>query len=601
MANLGFAIKASLGLIPGTEKIEEKKKLLEEEYQKLLDYSISNELKEYNELDAYINSSAFKTKKNEILSLNYKTTEEFQKEQRLAKLKKDKGIINYYKVLESSDFKRFTNIETSAELEEFNKLNTLVNSKEHNSKKEQLANVLAEEIAKEKEFTTLKKDKELKKYFKFKELASYKTFLEIDGSEELANYKQAEQENNDEFKTLKKESRFKTYFKFKNSKQLQLINNVESSDKLEKFQELEVYITSNEFTNKKESLKFENSEEFENEKRYNELAKSDNLKFFNKYGISKQFKLFAQTKASSELQEYMKLEEFVKTKEFIAYKEYMLDKNKYSKSEEAERENRYNELKKSDNIKWYLSIKDSDKFNSLKEWNLTFEDNFNTGKIDETKWMNSFFWGEMLIKDHYVIAGEKQVYTKNKNAVLNGTTVKLVTKNEKSTGKVWHPKYGFNQQEFDYTSGMLSTANSFRQQYGKFEAKIKIDPTYPVYQAFWLRGEKIAPEIDVFRYNMSKKNKMEFINHIDSNSKNSIASNLGAGALTGKYFIYTLEWSPKEIKWLINGIEVHKTTQNIPSEPMYVLLSTGIKQDPKGEAINSEFEIDWVRCYDKAE
>ena len=132
---------------------------------------------------------------------------------------------------------------------------------------------------------------------------------------------------------------------------------------------------------------------------YEVITKSDNLKFFNKYVISKQFKLFAQTKASSELQEYMKLEEFVKTKEFIAYKEYMLDKNKYSKSEEAERENRYNELKKSDNIKWYLSIKDSDKFNSLKEWNLTFEDNFNTGKIDETKWMNSFFWGEMLIKD----------------------------------------------------------------------------------------------------------------------------------------------------------------------------------------------------------
>lgn len=358
---------------------------------------------------------------------------------------------------------------------------------------------------------------------------------------------------------------------------------IESSEEFAEYNTLKEYILSDSFkTSKKKitSLKYKSTEQYQKEKAYLKLAKKE-------------------AKAETPSEAYTELKAYVESEEFTSFKAYATDKNRYSQTEEAEKENRFNTLKNSEDIKWFLSHKDSSKYAGLNTWKLTFEDDFDSGKIDEEKWMNSYFWGKMLLNDRYVLAGEKHFYTDNKNAELNGTTVKLVTKNEETKGKVWHPVHGFHEEEFAYTSGMLCTAHSFRQQYGKFEAKVKLDPSFPVYQAFWLKGEKIVPEIDVFKFNMGKKNKMEFANHWQSENGQAI-SNVKSGALTNKYCIYSVEWTPDAIKWFINGQLVHSCTQNIPEEPLYIVLSSGIKADPKGAAINAAFEIDWVRCYEKA-
>ncbi len=691
MANFGFSLRSALGLIPKTEKIESQNQILKEEFEKLNAFAESDKLKEYLELESYIQSSEFIDFKKNILSLDFKQTNEYQKEKRFFKLQKNKKITNYFKVLNSEEYKEFLNTDSSDNLSEYLELEAYLLSDKYKNNKIELSNNLKAEQKKKKDYTVQKKSKKIKDYYKtlnskqlelhnqltdsaelseyeelkeftaslqlkeFKidiknqlktekskkkelsklkkhpEIKAYNKLLKKQGDEEiekpkelieyeeLLNYinsneyqqklTELEYSNTEEYKkeqkfaSLKKEQKFKAYFKFKSSKQLTEYNTTKDSDYLKQYEELEAYVTSQEYDEAINSFTYSNSDDFNKGQKFNELKISTQIKNWVKYKKSKPYLLFLQVKDSDLLKEFEELQELINSDKFKEYKIYMLDKEKYQKTDEHNKEQRYFELKKSDDIKWYYAIKDSNKFDELKAWNITFEDDFTTGKVEEEKWMNSFFWGKMLINDRYVVAGDKHFFTDNKNVELNGTSLKIITKKEKTKGKVWHPVNGFSTQEFNYTSGMLSTAHSFRQQYGKFEAKIKINDYFPVYQAFWLKGEKILPEVDVFKFNMDKKNRFQMSAFWGdpANAKNAQKkiSKINGASFAKDYFIYTLDWTEKKLTWKINGIEIFSTSQGIPNEPLYLLLSSGIHKKPTQDFTPAAFEIDWVRCYEK--
>jgi len=690
MANFGFSLRSTFGFLPKTEKIENQQNKLVQEFEKLNSFQDTELFKEFSELESFISSSEFVDFKKKILALDYKKTEEFTKEQRYIKLKKDKKIVNYFKVLNSQDFKQYSETNESELLAEYNNLKTKVESVEHKTTKAELANSLKAEVQKAKDFEKLKKLKKFKTYFvvlnstdlenynnihdsevlnlfndltesvspaKIKEFkASLKNQMATETSkqkelsvlekdtevkayiknkvdesvekpakvvemEELSNYLSSEEykekinalkyENTEEFKKeqklkeLKANANLKAYFKFSKSKKLADYNALAESDELASYIELEKYVSSSEYQQSIESFKFGNSDEYKNEQRLKELTSNVSIKHWEKYNKNKGFILFQSTVDSDILKEYIELEEYVQSEKFIEYKSYMLDKEKYQKTEEFTKEQRYIELKNNEELNWYFKVEKSDKFDEVKKWKVTFQENFNSGKIDDQIWMNTFFWGKMLLNDRYVMAGEKQYYSDNKNFELDSNTLKIVTRNEKAEGKIWHKKLGFVNQNFDYTSGMLCTAHSFRQQYGRFEAKVKIDSIAPVYQAFWLKGEKILPEIDVFKYNYHKANRMQMTNYVgeasDSGKAKQISSKMNGSSFSKDFYIYSVDWNPEKITWKINGVEVYSTSEGIPSEPMYLLFSAGIKRDPNGQEIHSNYEIDWVKCYEKVE
>lgn len=690
MANLGFSLRSTFGLIPKTDKIETQRKSLEDEFHKLQEYKSSDELKEFNELEEVINSEEFKANKSEILSLNFKNSDEFAKEQKFLKLSKDKRITNYYRVVESSEYKNFIDTENSAELNEFNELDAYLSSNEHAEIKKSFESELKQEQNKAKEFKALSKSKNIVNFYKISKSSQLSLYNEVNNSEELSEfneleafiksdqlkefksaiaeqlnieknkknqlkelsknaeiiaynklkdkseaekpnalieyeelqsylnseeYKQKlnelEYKNTEEFKKetrfnlLQKSSKLKKYFKFAASQQLAFYEQFKESEDLKEYESLKQYIASDSYKTNLQKAEYKNSEEYQKEVKYNELKNSQKIKAWQKYQKSKPYLLFKDVENSELLEEFNSLKTFIESSEFNEFKTYMLDKDKWKKTDNYQKETRYQELKNSDTIKWYYKTKESDKFNELQSWKLTFEDDFDTGKIDEQKWMNSFFWGKMLLNDRYVMAGDKHYYTDNKNIEFNGTTLKILTKKESASGKVWHPVQGFSNADFEYTSGMLCSAHSFRQQYGRFEAKIKIDPNYPVYQAFWLKGEKMVPEIDVFKYNMDKKNRFQMSsiwgNPSDRNSIQRKTEKINGSSLAKNFYIYTLDWTENKIIWKINGMEVFSSTDGIPQEPLYLLLSAGIQKDINNENLPSAFEIDWVRCYEKVE
>lgn len=475
------------GGIPSTAKFEEGEAALSKDYKDFQEYTGSDELKRFEELEAKVNSDEFAASKKEIMGRNFKNTDEYRKEQEYLDLKKSKPIKNYYKIKNSKDLVAFNETKNSEDLTKYEELSKYVGTEEFNRKKQEAGKEFkdSEDYTRERDYLRLRKSPAIKKYYKFKDSPGYQDFLKLDGSGEIAAYE--------------------------------------------------------------------------------------------------------------------KLEQFVNSEEFTKVKEYMSlsAKKKYEQSEESKIEEEYLGLKKSEKINWYFKLRDKNEFHRITDWELTFEDDFDAPAVDSKKWMNNYFWGEVLLKDSYALPGDKQFYTGGNNIEIDGSVLKIVTRKEQSRGKLWDPAFGFREAEFDYTSGLISTGRSFRQKYGRFKARIRMNSA-PIRQAGWMLSDTMLPHVDLVKFDGKKINMGSYWGR--ANEKGGLRKKIyksGGSRFTGDFYVYSIDWSEDRISWSINGKEVLVQTENVPQDPMYIVFSSGVTDSVPESRLPSNMEIDYVRVYRK--
>jgi beta-glucanase (GH16 family) len=267
--------------------------------------------------------------------------------------------------------------------------------------------------------------------------------------------------------------------------------------------------------------------------------------------------------------------------------------------EENKKKKDYEEFKNSKKYKWYLDLQGSDRFRELLRWKVVFEDDFSAPKLDTEKWITRYYWGDKLIDDAYALENDKAFPTDGKN-IETGGTLKITTKREKVSGKIWKLPFGFIPQDFDYSTGLISTARSFRQKYGRIEAKIKVNYAKPVNYNFWMASEKNLPHVDILKL-QQKKSKVN-VGHVYGDVSGKASPSKQSSQFSGldvsqDFFIYTLDWSKDKLTWKINDVVVHERSTNIPEEEMYLVFSSGITAKPSDAGLPASMEVDWVRCY----
>jgi hypothetical protein len=442
-----------------------------------------------------------------------------------------------------SEYEKLHTFSESEQLAKYNELNHLVNSSTFIQKKKDIESIRykdSEEYSNEKEFLSLLKAKDIVLYYRTIAGPLLKKFKELDGSEKISNY--------------------------------------ESLEKL---------VKSLEFKEKMKTKEFKGSDDNKKLQDYNRLKGSTEIKDFYKFKSSKQYANYLNTDGSARLKRYNELKDITSSKEFAEKKAYLLDKKRFEKSEMFKSIQEYEKLKKNPDIIWYFKVKDSNKFDVLKSKELTFSDEFDGSSLDTNKWLTNYYWGEKLLKDRYSIESDLQAFTEKDNFEFRSSNLKIITKSQKVTGKVWSATKGFSTKEFSYTSGLINSGASFRQKYGIFSAKIKLgDPNAK--NAFWMLADKITPHIDICR---TSKGKVwsDFFSSKGNNVKTSIGSRYA-----NDFYIYTLEWTSDKLVWKINNTVVFTQTNDVPQEPMYVILSGGTDKPLNGM---TSMEIDWVRVY----
>ncbi len=627
------SLKALLGLIPSTSEVEAKRAALQREYEAFIEFSKSKELSDFKKLEVRVLSDEFAQKKKEIQAQKFKDTDEYKKEQEYLRHRNEKDIKNYYKTKESNELKELNAFEQSDELKKYHKLEEFLKSPEFNKVKDYMALSPKRKFENSESYKTLqqylqqKRITKFKNYFKFLKLSGYSDFYNLYKSKRLKDFEELrdlvkskdflaarhsmkksdfkfsdEYQKMQQYQGLKKSKEFRNYYKLIKLPILIDYNELHDSHELEAYIELEKYVNSAGYKaerSKIENQKFQDTDEYRKLEEYKSLKSSKRFKDNFRFKASALYANYMNLEGSDRIKQVEKLEKYIQSDDFRKVKEYMLlpPAKKLELSDEYKIEQKYKELKSSEKIVWYFELKDSTKFDELKTWEVSFEEDFSSGRLDRKKWMTRYFWGDALIKDSYSLAHDKHFFTDGGNLEFDKGILRILTRKEKAKGKAWNPKIGFYPKEFDYTSGLISTGNSYRQKYGIFEAKIKFNESYPVSHSFWMLSDQILPHIDIAK----AENKLVMSSYWGNiNTRGGIRkkiSRLGLSRYSKDFYIYSLEWSQDKLKWKINGVTIATSSQGVPQEPMYLILSSGLHKEIKGNNLPASMEIDWVRCY----
>jgi len=175
----------------------------------------------------------------------------------------------------------------------------------------------------------------------------------------------------------------------------------------------------------------------------------------------------------------------------------------------------------------------------------------------------------------------------------------------------------------EYTSARLHTAGHLDQAYGRFEARIKLPAGQGIWPAFWLLGSNFPSagwpgcgELDI----MEARGSEPAINHGSAHGPGYSGGNprtaqyrLGGGrTFHDDFHVFSLEWSPGEVHWFVDGNHYHAITAAtmapghawVFDHAMFVILDVAVGGQFVGKVDDSvlpqSMYIDYVRVYQRA-
>jgi beta-glucanase (GH16 family) len=184
----------------------------------------------------------------------------------------------------------------------------------------------------------------------------------------------------------------------------------------------------------------------------------------------------------------------------------------------------------------------------------------------------------------------------NPFSVSNGI---LTIRAEKASPEVSSHVWGYG-----YTSGLLTTADSFSQTYGYFEVRARVPRGKGLWPAVWLlpADRTWPPEIDILESLGQDPDLIHQTVHWTKHEEHVLkhSETRISGADTA-FHTYGMDWSKTTIRWFIDGKETARApTPPDLHKPVYLLLNLAVggwAGEPAQDAVPGEFQIDYVRVY----
>ncbi|WP_026903160.1 family 16 glycosylhydrolase [Pedobacter glucosidilyticus] len=221
------------------------------------------------------------------------------------------------------------------------------------------------------------------------------------------------------------------------------------------------------------------------------------------------------------------------------------------------------------------------------QWSLTFQDEFDGNQL------NWDVWDSQNGPSHHILSSRWK-----ENVSVTDGLLKLVTKREQRGGQEW-------------TSAHVGVKKDvFKQAYGYWEARYKYAEASGLNQAFWMNGfydgnkGQRAFEIDI-----NEGHYPEFINATLHTGKNNqgVQESIGKKYATGldlskDFHVYALEWTPEELIFYFDGVEIDRKPVCNAHLPVWPFFSTAVINwaGPLKDSMSGKsMDVDWVRIYQK--
>jgi beta-glucanase (GH16 family) len=246
-------------------------------------------------------------------------------------------------------------------------------------------------------------------------------------------------------------------------------------------------------------------------------------------------------------------------------------------------------------------------------WTVVWSDEFDGAAgapVDGTKWVadtGGQGWGNQ----------EREYYTPGRNASLDGAGHLVITARAEPQDTPYRCWYGTCR----YTSARLETSGRFDQAYGRFEARLRIPRGQGLWPAFWMLGARCdsiggwpkCGEIDVME-NIGREPAV--VHGTIHGPGYSGAGGIGgpdtlrAAAFADDFHVFAVEWTPGQIRWLVDEKEYKRTTPaDLPAgapwvydHPFFLILNVAVGGGWPGDPDASttfpqQMLVDYVRVY----
>jgi len=274
--------------------------------------------------------------------------------------------------------------------------------------------------------------------------------------------------------------------------------------------------------------------------------------------------------------------------------------------------------------------------NLASDYQLMFSDEFTGNSLDTSKWNTSYLWGPYLAinneEQYYIdIGGSDAASSYSPFSVSNGVLSITADLSNNSpvdippaslpgpNENIWQNFPEYQQGPYsgapDYTSGVITSYDSFKFVNGYAEIRAKVPQGDGLWPAFWLLNAYYVgrlPEIDImeilgenpstgyhtFHHNDSSGNAVQ-------NQYTSSRTTTSAGYADG-FHTYGVRWTPSEIIWYVDGIEVGTHTQpqgdNNAYQLMYVIANLAVGGNFNSAPVDPSlfpisYDIDYIRVY----
>ena len=240
-------------------------------------------------------------------------------------------------------------------------------------------------------FLRVEKGEELKRYRELEEYVNSAQFKERRKEIEQLSYKDSEYYKAErQYKALLKVRKLQSYLLIADSEELKGYERVKALPEYQEYQKLKVMVMSAGFDKKLHAVEY---------KAYQEIIRQPKIAALIKLEKLRRFKEYREVKDTDLPQKFTHLETYIRSEEFKRNRAYLLNKNRYQTTEDYQLLCEFDALKKRPEIAKYILLAQDPYFNSMRRWQLVFEDDFNQGRLDETKWITRYYAGERFLND----------------------------------------------------------------------------------------------------------------------------------------------------------------------------------------------------------
>ena len=335
-------------------------------------------------------------------------------------------------------------------------------------------------------------------------------------------------------------------------------------------------------------LVFRESEDFQKIKSLKAVLTDPLIRKYRMLYYSSKYKNYLKMLNSPDLKRLADLEEEVHTEDFQKRHAVWADSKRWSHSDLLQKQQRYEQLAKSDDIKFF--------FESRKEkidWAELFRPAFDDDMSSNKNWKPGYGYASPVMKDGHSRTSELQAYNNGKNTFFAEGRMDLETRNESKKAIAWDEKKGFTEHVFDYTSDVMNTKDAFMQEEGLFMAKVRSQGAG--HHFFGLStGKPGNPMVALYHCNGSKP-QMGLI----QGDRTQMADLTGLLPANYFYFIYSLRWTKHELIWYVNNLELLRLPNRLPKEAMFFLAQSFLPSNEKGG--EGKLKVRWARVYRSVE